>query len=299
MTTTAPLAISRARAWLLAARPATLPAAVAPVLVGTAVAIRASHLRALPFLAALIAAVLIQVGTNFANDLFDFHKGADTAARLGPTRVTQSGLISSRHVAWAMALTFGAAVLVGLYLVAVGGLPILLIGLASIASGLLYTGGPWPLGYHGLGDLFVFVFFGLVAVTGTYYVQAGSVSGAALVAAIPVGLLVTAILIVNNVRDIETDRVAGKRTLAVRLGRQATRVQYALFVTAAYVVPPLMFLAHAASWAFWLPWLTAPIAVRLIRTVATREDGPALNGALKGTGRLHMLFGLLFALSLL
>ena len=289
----------RARAWVMAARPATLPAAVAPVLVGTAVAVHARHFRPLPFLAALVAAVLIQIGTNFANDLFDYHKGADTTARLGPVRVTQSGLISARAVAYATALTFGAAVLVGLYLVAVGGLPILLIGLASIAAAILYTGGPWPLGYHGLGDVFVFIFFGLIAVTGTYYVQAGAVGGAAIAAAVPVGLLVTAILVVNNVRDIETDRAAGKRTLAVRLGRRASRVQYALLVATAYAVPLLLWLAHVTSWLFWLPWLTAPLAYRLICTVSTHADGPTLNRALKGTGRLHLLFGLLFAASLL
>jgi 1,4-dihydroxy-2-naphthoate octaprenyltransferase len=283
----------------MAARPATLPAAIAPVLVGTAVAIHAQRFQALPFLAALVAATLIQIGTNFANDLFDFHKGADTAARLGPVRVTQSGLIPPRAVARAMALTFGAAVVVGLYLVIVGGLPILLVGLASIAAGILYTGGPWPLGYHGLGDVFVFVFFGLIAVTGTYYVQAGAVSPTALVASIPVGMLVTAILVVNNVRDVETDRLAGKYTLAVRLGRQATRLEYTLLVGGAYVVPPLMWLTHAASALAWLPWLTLPLAYRLVRTVATREDGPALNGALKGTGRLHLLFGVLFAIGLL
>jgi 1,4-dihydroxy-2-naphthoate polyprenyltransferase len=287
------------RAWVMAARPATLPAAIAPVLVGTAVAVHARHFRALPFLAALVAAVLIQIGTNFANDLFDYHKGADTTARLGPVRVTQSGLISARAVAYATALTFGAAVLVGLYLVAVGGLPILLIGLASIAAAILYTGGPWPLGYHGLGDVFVFIFFGLIAVTGTYYVQAGAVGGAAIAAAVPVGLLVTAILVVNNVRDIETDRAAGKRTLAVRLGRRASRVQYALLVALAYAMPLLLWLAHVTSWTFWLPWLTAPLAYRLIRTVSTHADGPTLNRTLKDTGRLNLLFGLLFAASLL
>ena len=290
---------NRLRLWLLAARPATLPAAVAPVLVGTAVAIHASHFRALPFLAALACAMLIQIGTNFANDLFDFRKGADTHARLGPTRVTQSGLISPAGVTRAIVLTMGLAALIGLYLVIVGGLPILLVGLASIAAGILYTGGPWPLAYHGLGDVFCFVFFGVVAVTGTYYVQALAVSGAAVAASIPVGLLVTAILVVNNVRDIETDRAAGKITLAVRIGRQATRAQYILFVAAAYVIPLLLWLAHITSWLFWLPWLTAPIAYGLIRTVATREDGPTLNRALRGTGRLHLLFNLLFALSLL
>ncbi len=290
---------SKARAWLMAARPATLSAAVAPVLVGTAAAWRAGHFRALPFLAALVASLLIQVGTNFANDYFDFKKGADTAARLGPVRVTQSGLVSPSQVARATALAFGAAALVGLYLVFVGGWPILLVGLASIAAGILYTGGPYPLGYHGLGDIFVFVFFGVVAVTGTYYVQAGAISGAAVLASVPMGLLITAILVANNVRDIDTDRLAGKRTMAVRMGRPWTRRYYALLVGLSYLAPPLLWLGGACSWLFWLPLLTIPFAYRLIRAVATREDGPALIGVLKGTGLLQLAFGVLFSLGLL
>ena len=213
-----------ARVWLMAARPATLPAAVAPVLVGTAVAFRAGHFRPLPFLAALVAAVLIQVGANFANALFDFNKGADTAQRLGPTRVTQSGLVSPHDIARATALVFGLATLVGLYLVLVGGWPILLVGLASIVAAVCYTGGPYPLGYHGLGDIFVFVFFGIVAVSGTYYVQALSLSLPAVLAATPMGLLITAILVVNNVRDLDTDRLAGTRTMAATSSWQACAV---------------------------------------------------------------------------
>src|SRR5689334_19172144 len=180
---------TKGRAWFLAARPATLPAAVVPVLVGSAAAQAAGHVRLDVFFAALLASLLIQIGTNFANDLFDFKKGADTAARLGPTRVTQSGLIAPAEVQAAMVATFGLAVLIGLYLVAVGGWPILIIGVLSIAAGVAYTGGPWPLGYHGLGDLFVFIFFGLVAVMGTYYLHTGTITGLALAAAIPIGLL--------------------------------------------------------------------------------------------------------------
>jgi len=290
---------SPARVWFMAARPATLPAAVAPVLVGTAVAYRAGHVRPLPFLAALVAAVLIQIGANFANDLFDFKKGADTAARLGPTRVTQSGLVSPRGVAIATALAFGLATLIGLYLVLVGGWPILLVGLASIVAAICYTGGPYPLGYHGLGDIFVFVFFGVVAVTGTYYVQAGALSLPALVASVPMGLLITAILVVNNVRDIDTDRLAGKRTMAVRMGRRWTRRYYGALVGGSYLFPLILWLIGAASWLFWLPLLTVPLAYRLIRAVSTREDGPSLNKALKGTGLMQLFFGVLFALGLL
>src|SRR5579875_2683080 len=269
------------RAWMLAIRVPTLSAAVVPVLVGTAIAMRNYRVSPAVFVVTLCAALLIQIGTNLTNDLFDFQKGADTGERLGPVRVVQSGLISPRQVAWASAITFAAAIGLGFYLVMVGGWPIVAIGLAAVASGIAYTGGPWPLGYHGLGDLFVFIFFGLVAVTGTYYVQAGAFSYTALAAAVPVGLLIAAILVVNNVRDIETDRLAGKRTLAVRLGRGATRLQYAACLAGAYLVPLLMWLGHQESWLFWLPWLSAPIAVRLVRTVSTREDGPALNGALK------------------
>jgi len=283
---------------MLAARPATLPAAVVPVLVGSATAFAAGSFRPLPFIAALAAAVLIQIGTNFANDYFDFHKGADTAARIGPVRVTQSGLIAVETVRLGMIVTFGLAALSGLYLVAVGGWPILLIGLLSITAGVLYTGGPWPLGYHGLGDLFVFSFFGLIAVAGTTYLHSGSVPIAALINALPVAMLVTAILVVNNLRDIDTDRVAGKHTLAVLIGRRATRAEYVLLVGGAYLLLPLSWLLGTAAIGAWLPWLTLPLAVPLVRTLL-REDGPALNGVLKRTGQLHLLFGVLFAIGLL
>ena len=210
------------RVWLLAARPATLPAAVVPVLVGTAAALHGGvQLQIGPFVAALVAALLIQIGTNFANDVFDFHKGADTAERLGPPRVTQSGLVPPEQVLIATFVTFGLAALVGVYLVLVGGWPILVVGVLSILAGLAYTGGPWPLGYHSLGDLFVFIFFGVVAVVGSAYLQTLTITPLAVWASFPVGLLVTAILVVNNLRDIDTDRQVGKKTLAVRLGRRA------------------------------------------------------------------------------
>ncbi len=286
------------RSWLLAIRVPTLPAAVVPVLVGTATAVADGQFRLLPFLAAMLAALLIQVGTNLANDYFDYHKGADTAERLGPVRVTQSGLIAPPTVRLGMLLTFGLAALIGVYLIAVGGWPILLIGTLSILAGILYTGGPWPLGYNGLGDLFVFVFFGLIAVAGTTYLHTGTLSTAALINALPVGMLVTAILVVNNLRDIATDRVAGKRTLAVLLGAQATRAEYTLLVVGAYLLLLLCWLTDSATAWFWLPLITLPLAMRQLRIVLT-QDGPALNAALKGTAQLHMLFGTLFAASLL
>ncbi|MCX7623417.1 MAG: 1,4-dihydroxy-2-naphthoate polyprenyltransferase [Thermomicrobium sp.] len=288
------------RVWWLGARPATLAAAVGPVIVGTAAGVRETGtVRWLPFLAALVAAVLIQVGTNYANDLFDYLKGADRPERVGPARITARGLVSVGEMRRAVGVTFGAATLLGLYLVWVGGWPILAIGLASIAAGILYTAGPWPLGYVGLGDLFVFLFFGLAAVGGSAYLQTGSFSPLALAAAVPVGFLITAILVVNNLRDIPTDRAAGKRTLAVRIGARATRWQYAALVLAAYVVPPFVWLADWAGPATLLPWLTLPPALRLVQRVLGGADGPALNPVLKRTAQLQLAFAVLFALGLL
>ena len=285
------------RTWVLAARIPTLPAAVVPVLVGTATAWAGGQLRPLPFLAALVAALLIQIGTNLANDYFDFRKGADTAERLGPIRITQSGLVPAETVRAATVLAFGLAVLVGAYLTVVGGWPILVVGLLSIAAGILYTGGPWPLAYHGLGDLTVFLFFGLVAVVGTTYLHTGSVGLLAVIYALPVALLVTAILVVNNLRDIGTDRAAGKRTLAVRLGAQGTRVEYLLLLVAAYLVPLAAGIILGSPRVFWLPWLTLPLAIQLLRVVLSQEGRP-LNAALAGTGRLHLAFGVLWAVGI-
>ena len=285
------------RTWVLAARVPTLPAAVVPVLVGTATAWSEGFFRLGPFVAALLASLLIQIGTNLANDYFDFRKGADTSDRLGPVRVTQSGLVPPDAVRNATILTFGLAVLLGVYLSTVGGPPILVIGLLSIAAGVLYTGGPWPLAYHGLGDVTVFAFFGLVAVVGTTYLHAGSAWPAALVNALPVAVLVTAILVVNNLRDIATDRVAGKRTLAVRLGQRGTRVEYALLVAVAYLIPIVAWLVIGSPRWFWLPLLTLPLGVKLVRVVWSQEGRP-LNAALAGTGRLHLFYGVLWALGI-
>lgn len=286
-----------ARVWLLAARPATLPAAVVPVLVGTGAALhgqREIHERV--FLPILVAALLIQIGTNFANDVADFHRGADTAERLGPLRVTQGGLVSPRQVLQATYLTFGLALLIGLYLVAFvgGGLPILAIGVICVLAGVLYTAGPWPFGYHGLGDLVCFICFGVLAVLGTAYLQARSITALDVWASIPVGCLVTAILIVNNLRDIDTDRGVGKRTLAVRLGRRGTRAEYALCLVVAYVVAAGVGLAGLLGAWWWLPLLSLPLGVWLIRFV-NQAEGRSLNRALKRTGQLHLLFGILFA----
>lgn len=281
--------------WLAAARPATLPAAVVPVLVGTAAAYHDGRQRWLPFAAAFMASLLIQIGTNLANDVFDFERGADASGRLGPPRVTQTGLASPGQVRLATVLAFGAAAAIGLYLVAVGGWPVLVIGVLAIASGIAYTGGPWPLGYHGLGDLFVFVFFGLVAVAGTYYVQARELAPSPLVASIPVACTVTAILVVNNLRDIETDGRTGKRTLAVRLGARWTRIQYAALVLAPFAfVAAFAVVGTLPPWV-WVSWFALPLALGLGRRVLGGAAGVELNPVLRQTAQLHLLFGILLA----
>lgn len=282
---------SPVRIWILAARPKTLPVGLAPVLVGAALAIHQHAFRLGPFVAALLGALFIQVGANLANDYSDARRGADTDDRLGPLRVTAGDLVPPSQVLLATYLTFGVAILCGVYLIAVAGWIILAIGAASIVAGLLYTGGPRPYGYAGLGELFVFLFFGLVAVTGTHFVLTQHFDGTALALAVPVGLMAAAVLVVNNVRDIDTDRRAGKNTLAVRLGRERTRQLYAGMLAAAYVITSFIG-ALSLDLDLWLllVLLTIPLAVRLARTVATHTDGPTLNGALAGTGQLELVF---------
>jgi 1,4-dihydroxy-2-naphthoate polyprenyltransferase len=286
---------SGTRIWLMAARPRTLPAAVAPVLVGTALAGEAGVFHPLTFIATLVGAIFIQVGTNLSNDYSDARRGADTEDRLGPVRVTAGGLVPPRQVLMATWVSFGVAVLVGIYLVAVAGWELLLVGGASILAGVLYTGGPRPYGYEGLGELFVFAFFGIVAVTGSYFVQVKELPWEAFVLAVPVGLLAAAILMVNNIRDLETDRRAGKRTLAVRLGRHRARLLYALMVYVAFFLAPLPWVLGSLSAWLLLPWLAMPLAVPLVRTVANRTDGPTLNAALARTGMLQLVFCLLLS----
>ncbi len=290
---------SAARIWLMAARPKTLPAAVAPVLVGTALAATEGTFRPLTFLAALIGALFIQIGTNLSNDYSDARRGADTEDRLGPVRVTAGGLVPPRQVLRATALAFGIAVLAGSYLIATSGWELLVAGVLSILAGILYTGGPRPYGYEGLGEVFVFLFFGIVAVAGSYFAQTEEVTNTALVLAVPVGLLATAILVVNNVRDLETDRRAGKRTLAVRLGRARARRLYLLCLAGAFLCAPLPWLFDDLSAWLALVFLALPLAVPLARTVLSRTDGPALNGALAGTGRLQLVFCVLLSAGLL
>ncbi|MFQ5457419.1 MAG: 1,4-dihydroxy-2-naphthoate polyprenyltransferase [Myxococcota bacterium] len=287
------------RAWLMAARPATLSAAVVPVLVGTALAFRDVPLNAVAFAAALAGAMGLQIGTNLANDYFDWKSGADNAGRLGPVRVTQSGLIPPRKVIAAAWICFGMATICGVVLIAIAGWPIAVLGLLAIAAGVLYTGGPFPYGYRGLGDAICFLFFGVAAVGVSYFVQTGTVTLPVLAASVPVGLTVTAILVVNNIRDIDTDRAAGKRTLAVILGRRASRIQYGAFLIGALAAPPLfgaagLLPAHGA-----LTLFSIPLVPGLLRAVATRVDGPSLNAALRGTARFHLVFGAMFAIGIL
>lgn len=290
------MSVSRLRLWWLAARPKTLPAALAPVLVGTVMAASAGLAHWPAAFAALLGALLIQVGTNFANDYFDFLKGADTVARAGPTRMVQAGLISPAAMRRAAVVTFVLAVLVGACLVWRGGVPILILGLVSIASGVLYTGGPWPLAYKGLGDVFVLVFFGPVAVGGTYYVQALTLDGWVLLAGLGPGLVSVAILTVNNLRDIETDAQADKRTLAVRFGARFARWQYLLALLAAATLPLVFLAADRAGPAIALTLLVPLAAIPAIRRVFAAHDAAVLNRTLATTGQLLLLHAVLFSI---
>lgn len=287
------------RIWLMAARVRTLPAAVAPVLVGTALAGFVHVFHPLRFIAALVGAIFIQVGTNLSNDYSDARRGADTEDRLGPVRVTAGGLVPPGSVLVATYVSFGIAVLAGLYLVVVAGWQLLIVGAASILAGVLYTGGPKPYGYEGLGEVFVFLFFGIVAVAGSYFVQTTHLVWEAFALAVPVGLLAAGILVVNNVRDIDTDRRAGKRTLAVRLGRDRTRTMFAGMVYLTYLLTPVTWLFGPLKPWVLLPWLTLPFAAQVVRTVRNHTDGGSLNQALAQTGMLQLAFCTLLAAGLL
>jgi 1,4-dihydroxy-2-naphthoate polyprenyltransferase len=286
--------------WLLAARPRTLPAAVAPVLVGTSLAIGEGTFRPLAFACALIGSIFIQIGTNLSNDYSDARRGADTEDRLGPVRVTAGGLMPPRTVLLGTYVAFGIAVLAGVYLIAIAGWELLLVGAASILAGVLYTGGPKPYGYEGLGEVFVFLFFGVVAVVGSYFVQTEHLRWEAFALSVPVGLLAAAILLVNNIRDADTDRRAGKRTLAVRLGRDRARALFVACVALAYIAVPIVAIfGRDISPLVLLALLSLPLAVPLIRVVRERTDGPSLNEALARTGQLLAAFSLLLSIGLL
>jgi 1,4-dihydroxy-2-naphthoate octaprenyltransferase len=285
------------RAWILAARPATLTAAFAPVAVGSACAWHVGGFRWDAALAALVGAFLIQIATNFANDMFDFQKGADTEERLGPTRAAQAGLLTVGQLRRGIIVTFALAIGIGIYLTWIAGPAVIVIGLASMAAGLAYTGGPFPLAYNGLGDVFVLAFFGFVAVCGTAFVQALFVPDIAWAASVPIGALATAILVVNNVRDFEGDARAGKTTLVVRFGRQGGVREYAFLLVAAYATPVFMFLLGWTSAWVCLPLVTMLWAARLFASVVS-DRGVALNQTLAWTAKLLSLFGVLFAIGI-
>ncbi len=289
--------MNKLHTWFLASRPKTLPAALAPVLVGTALAFRESLFNLPVFVATALAALLIQIGTNFANDLYDFLKGSDREDRLGPTRVTQVGLLTSGEVKAGIILVFGLALVIGFYLAYIGGWPIVIIGSFSIISGIAYTGGPYPIGYHGWGDFFVFIFFGLIAVSGTYYLQTGNVTGDSLLFGAALGAFSTAILIINNLRDADADRLSGKNTLAVRFGKNFVRFEYILMIILAYTVP----VYFAIVWKhlpLYLTWFSVPMAGYLILAVWT-ESGRMLNPVLHKTARLLLVYTILLVMGLL
>jgi 1,4-dihydroxy-2-naphthoate octaprenyltransferase len=284
--------------WWLAIRPRTLPAAAAGVVTGSALALYDRTFHPAPALAALLVALLLQIGSNLANDVFDYERGADSARKHGPLRVTQSGLLTPGQVKAGMWSVFALAGLLGLYLAFEAGWVVILVGLAAILSAIAYTGGPFPLGYYGLGDLFVFLFFGLASVAGTYFVQAGNVSPAAWWMSLPIGLIIVGILVVNNLRDIETDRQAGKHTLAVMLGGRFAKSEYLFCLLAAFLCLPLFCLFRVLPWGSLLTWATLPFAWRLTRVVFTQQ-GMKLNAALAGTGQLALAFSVLFLVGLL
>ncbi len=283
--------------WVLAARPKTLPAAVAPVIVGTGLAINRGKFVAINALVALACSLLIQIGTNYVNDLYDFLKGADNEKRKGPLRVLASGLITVKEMKAGSFFVFFTAFVLGLYLVYDAGIAVLIIGVLSILAGIAYTAGPFPLAYNGLGDLFVFMFFGFVGTAGTYFVQAKDFSELAVLSSIPVGALITNILVVNNFRDIEEDKAAGKRTLAVIFGRNFARYQYIFLIAASFITPAVLFIFFNFQIWIFLPYLTLPVAYKLI-VMLYKLDGTQLNKTLELTAKLSAIFGLLFAAGL-
>jgi 1,4-dihydroxy-2-naphthoate octaprenyltransferase len=286
-------ALSPLSVWLHAIRPKTLFASVAPILVGSAVAQHESGFHFGAAIVALVVALLLQIIANLANDYFDFRRGADEH-RDGPLRVMQAGLVSARQMQIAIGLTVVLAIAGGLYLVARGGWPIFLLGLAAVVCAVAYTGGPWPLGYHGLGDLFVFIFFGLVGVAGSAYVQTRDLTWFAIIASLPIACLATAIIIANNLRDIESDRAAGKHTLATRLGRMGTIREYQLLIAIAYLIPLLLAIFSDVPWAWLVIPVALPIALPLVASVRT-ATGKGLIPVLVGTSRLTFVFGAIFA----
>ena len=289
---------NKLNSWLLASRPKTLLAAVVPVMVGSALAISMGKFF-LPYsIVALLCSILIQIGTNFTNDLYDFLKGSDTVKRKGPRRVLASGLITVKEMRLAIIMVFGVTFIFGLYLVYSAGLIILWVGIFSIFAGIIYTAGPFPLAYNGLGDVFVFLFFGIVGTMGTFYLHTQEISMLALLVSIPVGALITNILVVNNFRDVDEDRVANKNTLAVIMGRAFSKWQFIIMITLSYFTSIILFLKFNYSYWILLPFLTLPIAVLLVKMLNTLK-GEELNKTLELSAKFAGLFGLLFSIGLI
>jgi 1,4-dihydroxy-2-naphthoate octaprenyltransferase len=286
---------SKAQAWILASRPKTLLAAFPPVIVGSALAYAENSFNPLAALIALLCAVLIQIGTNFVNDLYDYLRGSDSPTRLGPERALTSGWLTAREMRIGIIIVFGTAFVLGLYLVSLGGWIVLAIGIASIVAGIAYTAGPFPLAYNGLGDAFVFIFFGIIGTVGTYYVQAMKFTSLSFLSAIPVGALVTNILIVNNYRDIEEDKKNNKKTLAVILGRNLSRIEFIFLLALSYLTPIVIYFYYLPNLFLFLPFLTLPLAINITKMLFNME-GKALNKTLELTAKLSALFGVLFAL---
>jgi 1,4-dihydroxy-2-naphthoate polyprenyltransferase len=284
--------------WWMAIRPRTLPAALAGVITGSALAWGDGHFRLLPALTAMIVALLLQIGSNLTNDVSDFEKGADAGPRMGPQRVTQSGLLTPRQVKTGMVVVFALAALFGSTLIFSVGWVVIPIGAAAIFAAIAYTAGPFPLGYHGLGELFVFIFFGIAAVAGTYFVQTGGVSLTAWLTSLPIGFIIVGILIVNNLRDIDADKLAGKFTLAARFGIRFAKMEYVFFVIAAYISILICCTQALLPWWIMLTWLSLPIAYQTIQIVLNQKGKP-LNKALAQTGQLALLVSLLFLISII
>ena len=290
--------LSKTQIWIMAARPKTLPAAAASVILGSSLAIRDSNFSLFPALAALCISILLQIGANFANDLFDYQRGADTKQRLGPLRVTQAGLLTPRQIKIGIFIVFALSIVLGSYLAWVAGWIVIIIGLSAILAALAYTGGPFPFGYHSLGDFFVFIYFGFAAVCGTYYVQTHTISMPTVWAGLAMGGLITNILVVNNLRDIETDRFAGKVTLAVRLGVGGTRLQYIIWLIIAYIIPILLLFIDKSYSGSFFSWLSIPFAIRITQELF-KFTGRSLNQTLADTARLALIYAILFSFGIL
>ncbi|MCL6100361.1 MAG: 1,4-dihydroxy-2-naphthoate polyprenyltransferase [Bacteroidetes bacterium] len=290
--------VTKFDAWVLASRPRTLAAAIVPVIVGSSIAIRDGLFQPLAAFIALLCSVLIQVGTNYVNDLFDFLHGTDKEDRTGPQRAVASGIISVTEMKIGIYISFGLSFVLGMYLVTIGGWFILFLGVISILAGVAYTAGPFPLAYNGLGDIAVFIFFGFVGTVGTYYVQTLTITSMAFWSSVPVGALITNILVVNNYRDREEDRSNGKNTLAVIFGEKFTRLQYLTFMIVSYAILFVVYFTYKKSFWIFLPLLSLPISIKLIRMIFSLR-GKELNKTLELTAKLSAIYGLLFAAGIL